>query len=250
MSTPFRQKISTSVKNRSSKRRGIFPYMYIYGIILFILSIFAFWPVYFSILNEVRLTIHLHSVIATLWVITLIMQSWLARQKKFKKHKVVGKITYLLVPLFILFTLMLFHDFLNAESTFSQQLSSRITFYDLTGLIYFTAAFILAVSVFKKNIDIHARLMISTIVIMLFPIIGRLYLFYFDLGLSSGDVLELSIYTVDFIVLLMVVSEWWKGKIYPVFPILFGYIIFQHIGYVFSDYWPFWQSFVTWFAAL
>ena len=117
-------------------------------------------------------------------------------------------------------------------------------------MIYFSAAYLLAISIYKKNLQIHARLMISTIIIMLFPVIGRLFLFYADFGLGPTQILELTIYIIDFIVLALVYFDWRRGKLYPVFPILFGVTIFQHIGYIYSDNWIIWTKFVEWFASI
>ena len=230
--------------------RALLPHAYRYGVALLVLSLVAFWPVYFARLTEVRLAIHLHVVLAFAWVGLLIAQSWLARQKRFQRHRAVGALSYLVAPLFIVFSVALFHDMLSADTPFSRQFGARIAFYDLSGLLYFTVAYGLAISVYRKAMPIHARLMLSTIVLMLFPVIGRLLLFYVDLGLSPGQALTLSLYIVDAIVLLLVVVEWRRGTLYPVFPVLFGYTVLQHVGYAHADGWALWQAFVTWFAAL
>lgn len=238
---------SSSVKQR---KRGLFSNAYIYVSITFILAIFAFWPVYFSKLQEVRLSIHVHSILAMLWVLLLIVQSWLARKKRFKQHKAVGKLTYLLTPLLVLTTLMLFHSFLNTDSPFTDAFGLQIMFYDFVGLLYFMTAFILAVSYYRKQIEFHARLMISTIMMMLFPVIGRLFLFYADFGLGPGELLNLSIYLIDAIVLALVIFDFRKEKMNPVFPILLVVTIFQHIGFLFCKNWSLWQSFTEWYAAV
>ena len=238
------------MKAQESRQKKIYPGIYLTGILLFALSIIAFWPVYFSKLGQVRFTLHLHSILAILWILLLITQSWLAKNLAFSRHKLVGKLTYIVAPLFILFSFILFHDFMNSDTTFSKQLGPRITFYDMSGMLYFTAAYILAVTVYKKKMQIHARLMISTIILMMFPVVSRVFLFYADFGMGPVQILELTIYIVDALVLLLIIMDWRKGKIYPVFPILFAVSIFQHFGFVYSDNWVAWRNFLDWFSSL
>lgn len=239
-------------KDKSTKKRInrlLFPNMHVYASITFLLAIIAFWPVYFSKLKQVKISIHIHSVLAMLWVLLLIVQSWLARKKEFKKHKKVGKLTYIITPLLVLTTLQLFHGFLNTDSPFNQAFGAPIMFYDFTGLIYFCAAFILGTTVYKKHIHIHARLMVSTIMMMMFPVIGRVFLFYAGFGLGPEEIFKLSLYIIDAIVLLLVIFEWRRGKLYPVFPILLGFTLLQHIGFLYCHEWSWWQSFMDWYAA-
>jgi hypothetical protein len=241
-----------STNNRKLKKERnsfMFPNMHVYASITFILAIVAFWPVYFSKLMEVRIAIHMHSVLAMLWVLLLILQSWLARKKQFEKHKKVGKLTYIITPLLVLTTLELFHSFLNTDSPFNNAFGIPIMFYDFVGLVYFCVAYILGTTLYKKNVSVHARLMVSTIMMMMFPVISRILLFYVDFGYGPEEMLMFSLFIMDAIVVLLVLFECKNGKINPVFPILLAVTISQHVGYLLSENWSWWLTFLDWYAA-
>ena len=218
--------------------------------LLFGICILAFWPVYFSKLAQTRFMIHLHSLLGMIWIVMLFMQSWLARKRSYKAHRSIGRVSYGIVFLFVITAFMLFHNFLNTHNPFTEAFGARIFLYDFTGIVFLSLAYLFAVTIYKKKSKIHSRLMISTIILMSFPIISRLFLFYGDFGLTTGQSLELSIYILDFTVLAMIIYEKMKGKIYPIYPILLIYMVFQHIGYVYSDKWDGLQFFMSWYAGL
>ena len=74
--------------------------------LIILLVILGFYKTYFSQLpdfnEKITLFHHLHAVIASLWILTLIAQPLLIRYKKYKIHKIIGKITYAIFPLLIL----------------------------------------------------------------------------------------------------------------------------------------------------
>src|SRR5918993_1962480 len=69
------------------------------------LTFFAFYRTYinqFPNFNEkVTMMIHLHAVIAGLWIFIIISQPLFIRQKNLKAHRMVGKASYIIFPLLI-----------------------------------------------------------------------------------------------------------------------------------------------------
>lgn len=58
----------------------------------------GFWPTYWSIPREVRWEHHLHGVVATVWVLMVIAQSWSAHNKRLPVHRAVGQSSLFLFP--------------------------------------------------------------------------------------------------------------------------------------------------------
>jgi uncharacterized membrane protein len=72
-----------------------------YWFLLLIVLVFAgFYPSYFSTFFEPKSSIlHIHFTLMTLWVAMLITQPFLIKYKKLAIHRMLGKISYVLVPL-------------------------------------------------------------------------------------------------------------------------------------------------------
>ena len=75
---------------------------------LALIAVAGFWPSYFSrVHEETELRVHLHGAVMSMWLLMLIGQSYLIRSDRRALHRLVGKVSYLLVPLIVFSTLTL-----------------------------------------------------------------------------------------------------------------------------------------------
>src|SRR5438094_227069 len=76
-----------------------------YWFLSFIVLVFAgFYYTYFSILFNPRpVIIHIHFSLMALWIAMLIIQPFLIKYKKRHLHKLIGRLSYFLVPLVLFF---------------------------------------------------------------------------------------------------------------------------------------------------
>jgi uncharacterized membrane protein YozB (DUF420 family) len=76
-----------------------------YFIALAALALLGFWPTYFSKFfdgtADFKFYFHFHATVITLWVASLITQPILIRRKQLKWHRLIGKFSYILIPLII-----------------------------------------------------------------------------------------------------------------------------------------------------
>ncbi|MBK8391719.1 MAG: hypothetical protein IPL23_21635 [Saprospiraceae bacterium] len=87
-------------------------------IAILIITLLGFYPSYFSHFPKFEgfsLAFHFHGVLALLWLCMLIAQAFLIRAKKYEIHKVIGKLSYFVMPL------LLFSFFFNGESNLHQE---------------------------------------------------------------------------------------------------------------------------------
>jgi len=79
------------------------PYMRVgFGfVVLFAMSFYAFYPRYFAVVYTSPRLIHVHYVLSMLWMGMLVAQPVLIARRKFEWHRLLGKISYVLVPLLI-----------------------------------------------------------------------------------------------------------------------------------------------------
>ncbi|MFT3679065.1 MAG: hypothetical protein QM791_02260 [Ferruginibacter sp.] len=218
-----------------------------------VLVVLAFWLSYFSILlRQENFRMHIHGSLMILWCILLVVQPYLIRTKKRRAHQLLGKSSYLLVPLIACSTVDLFKYRVNKLSALSE--------ID----VFFTASVLLALAVFlifyglavyfRKNAPVHARYMLCTLFplftavfdriiynycggwLHLFPKIGNETVVQ-PFGLLSGDVLLLA----------LAVWDWRSHRRLDVFPLA----LLIHLGYHYSVMnfykFSFWQEFSLWF---
>jgi hypothetical protein len=164
------------------------------------LVLLGFWKSYFSKFFEetsgLTWYMHFHAILMTAWVALLILQPVLIKEKKVKIHRLVGKFSYLLVPLILVSMLLLIHKAGNMKPV------ERQTFVDasfgLLGLFVFGACYVTAV-INRKRTAIHARAMVGTGLALLDPTLMRILgPFSFPLGffMAVGIILGTFIFLI------------------------------------------------------
>ena len=137
-----------------------------------IFAFYAFWPGYFhNPLSVLDYHVHLHSIIASAWVVLLVAQAYLIRTKRRSIHRQLGRVSYVLAPLVFLTTLSAFHNAMQGEgdTAYGQHMISlMVGEIVLFGLMYGLAMHNRAVPA------IHARYMICTPLPMIGPVFNRI----------------------------------------------------------------------------
>lgn len=79
------------------------PYRHAPYYILAVMAVIVagFWPSYFAVWGDVPWQFHAHGIAASIWVMTVLAQSWTAQRKQFTVHAAVGKSSLLLFPFLI-----------------------------------------------------------------------------------------------------------------------------------------------------
>lgn len=71
---------------------------YVVALVL-LATIIGFWPSYFGNLREAPLAFHFHGVIATAWIILLMLQAWSIHSGRVVFHRTLGRTSLILFPL-------------------------------------------------------------------------------------------------------------------------------------------------------
>jgi hypothetical protein len=147
-------------------------------IALLVLSVFAFWPTYLSRpLEAVDGYTHLHAAAGLLWLLLLITQGFLAWSGALRAHRLLGRVSYGLGPMFVVSSLLLGHFRFSRmdPETFAREGYSLYLPLSAAGL--FALAFALAVR-WRRVAALHARLMASTALLLVDPVLGRALAFH------------------------------------------------------------------------
>ncbi|HWR94038.1 MAG TPA: hypothetical protein VN192_02425, partial [Flavobacterium sp.] len=103
---------STTKVSRSKKIRFEKYGYYFFGLV--IMTILGFWPTYFSKFFDgtanFNFYFHFHALMASLWIALLIVQPILIKKKKLPIHKRIGKLSFIILPLFFISVILLKHS--------------------------------------------------------------------------------------------------------------------------------------------
>jgi hypothetical protein len=151
----------------------------LYFLILILFIGLGFYYPYFSLFpgfKSVTTTVHVHTLTLMSWTLILIAQPILIRYKKYKAHKIIGRVTYVLVPLVIITCIGVMRQQYNEDlaQKMTQHESLKSLFTSLTGILSIIIYYLLAIiAVLKGNIAFHMRYMICLFLEFIPPTFGR-----------------------------------------------------------------------------
>ena len=175
-----------------------YKYLGYFLIILIPLTFAGFYKTYFSQFphfgENIDIYVHLHGFVASVWILMLITQPILIANKKFKLHRTIGKLSFIVFPLLIL-------TFIPRIIRMSQSEDPRIIFYPLADCVLLIVFYALAIYN-RKTPSKHMRFMIALAIVFLGPTIGRIGPHL----LGWGDILTQSIqYAIIFLILITLI---------------------------------------------
>jgi hypothetical protein len=235
-----------------SLERAIYQRSYVIFIAFFLFMMFAFWLTYFTrILEQDNYRMHMHGAALLLWCILLIVQPWLIRQKKFAQHRMLGKFSYFLIPVFLFTTIDLLHYRIAGQS------GTMITYFValvVNALIAFTIFYLLAIW-HRKRPTTHARYMICTVFPLVTPVSDRIIHIHFPSILKYLPTIEgnpiapvIGFAIADLILLALCIWDWRAHKKVTVFPVALGVMLTYHFSVLNFHKFGMWKSFSLWFT--
>ncbi len=196
---------STGTKKAATKAidRVLFPNTTAFLLLLLPFVFFGFWPGYWVKLpGNMDTIIHVHTALMMGWVLMGIAQPYLILKKKVKWHRILGRISYVLMPLLLVSGYFLVRhryyrmlERINGDVAIgkvqftAEQVYSTAAHTVRLGLVYFillAALYTLAV-IHRKRFLHHATYMFAAILTVLGPavdrIIAQVYKYY---GMKMG----------------------------------------------------------------
>tara|TARA_R110001583_G_C5540833_1_gene399415 strand:+ start:143 stop:868 length:726 start_codon:yes stop_codon:yes gene_type:complete len=175
-------------------------------VILFILMQVAFHPSYlqyFPQFHEFSWIHHVHGALMVSWVIMLIIQPYLILKKKFKTHRLIGKISYVTAPLVIISMFLITKlnylkmvDGMPFKEVAAWQALNIVTPFNF--LLFYSLAII-----HKKEVFKHKRYMIGTVFTIFGAIFARLLIIIFGTSINFNAFFISEYFGLSIIVLLL-----------------------------------------------
>lgn len=155
----------------------LYPRSYLYVSALFVAAIVAFMPSYFRVIDSADTAHHFHAAVAAAWLLMLVGQSWAINHGRIAWHRTSGKVSYLLAPLFIASGAGVIHALYNGAGPFRALFAGGLGFSDVIAIILFAGLYCTAIAN-RRKMQIHARCMMATVLLLVSPILARLLSFY------------------------------------------------------------------------
>jgi hypothetical protein len=223
--------MATSTAHSAERRTNFYDRSPIYFALALLAVVVGFFPSYFGRLGQTDALHHLHGITATIWMVMLVGQSWLARVRKISLHRLVGKISLVIAPLFVVSGLLMVRAMLMSESGFNRAFGVRLAFVDILTVVGFGAAYALAIY-HRREIALHARYMAVTAVLALPPALARA-LGHWGPGINSFEAAFHGGYLLtELIVVALLVHDYRAGKIRPPYLLLGAVLGLEQVGFV------------------
>lgn len=191
------------------------------GVLLSLLLVclfFGFYKTYFGVAPRYFFSIskwvHLHAALGVLWTVLLIAQPILIGRERVRIHRLLGKVSYFLMPAFLLSAVpMLFFVWLRGDPL--------ILFASLSDAALLLLFYCLAI-VYRKKTALHGRFMLATGLVLLDPSLGRMAVNFLGLSPDWGN--HLPFLTIDLILLALIFFDVRSGRQFK--PFLFALTCF------------------------
>lgn len=135
--------------------------------------------------------IHVHAVLATIWVAMVIVQPFLIANKKMAWHRTIGKVSYFVFPLLVL-------SFVPAWIKIIHSGEYKNLFFSVGDCILLILFYSLSI-LYQKIAHKHMRFMIAATLVLLGPTIGRIG----PIVLGLGGVLT---QTIQYAIIILILT--------------------------------------------
>jgi len=141
---------------------------------LLALSLVAFWPGYLAKpMGTIGGLTHFHAAMGTLWLLMLIVQPWAIHSGRRQLHRIVGRGSYVLMPLVLISMIGLAHASMQGHTP--QQVGGLAYFFYVRLVLLSIFVFAYAGAIFSRHQPaVHARYMVCTGLALVDPVVHRL----------------------------------------------------------------------------
>jgi hypothetical protein len=205
--------------------------------ILLGLVFLGFFKTYFRLFPgfnaETTSVVHFHFFVQSLWVCILITQPLLIRYEKFKIHRLIGKLTYVLVPLIVVSIILMWQKGITDPATTNSPANYlsyllKNHFHSSCDLLLLITFYSLAIFN-KQTTKVHMRYMISIALLYIDPTLSRLLSYWFNVSDSNSDLI--TILFTDLTLLGLILYDIKYDRFYKPYIVALSLFLIYHICY-------------------
>lgn len=180
-------------------------------------SYFSFFPTQFQ---KIDFLVHLHFFFSALWIVILILQPFLIINKHYRWHKRLGKVTYIIFPLWIMSFLPMINNLIQSEKY-------NVLVFPIGTMTLLIIFYALAIKN-RKIAAKHMRYFIASAIVLIDPTIGR-----WTYTIFQNDLIAMPI-TYGIMNLILVALIWMdkrNGKDYQPYLVALSYFLLYNIAF-------------------
>lgn len=233
----------------STARPALYPRAAWYFAIALAVAVAGFFPSFFARLGATGGATLLHGASAFAWLVLLTTQAWLLGRGERRGHRALGRWSWIVVLPLVGAGVAMVKAMLVGSTPFQQRFGPTLAYLDLTTLTYFATAYVLAIR-WRRHLHLHARLMVSTAILVLPPALARLAPSVVPGVESFTEALDLAMFATEAVVVALIVHDLRRWRPWPPYPALLCFLALQHATLHVVGAQPAWLAFCRWFAAL
>jgi hypothetical protein len=221
---------------------------------LFFVAIFAivflgFFKTYFGLFptfTKVTTVQHIHGLLFVLWFLMLIVQPVLIKKRKYKWHRVIGKVSYFLVPLIVISIFFIAKE-LYETAPISQAKKIATLYIPFYQIVDFVTLYLLAIY-YKNKISYHLRYMIATSLAVYGAALKRFFTNF--LGVTGLNGFLYTFIITDLILLGFILYDRKHGKDNKPYVVSLIILLISQFGFYFLRNTDLWQTLCGFFVQL
>lgn len=224
MDTTLPHQQPVKAKRKKKPLYGNAPWYFGFGLLIILAGFYNSFLMQFGTTDNRH---QFHGLAALSWMLLLIVQPLLTAKGTLKWHRVLGKISFVLVPFVILSVCIMEQTMIASKAHYPPNSVYQLAFVDFLSLIQFLYFYVMAI-VSRRKIQEHARYMAATVFIFIIPGLGRL-LFLIPAINSFNRTLNVSYFLTELALLALIWDDHRSGKIrkpYVIALVMFGV---QHV---------------------
>ena len=214
---------------------------------LFGCALLAFWKTYvLELPGDFHPYFHVHAIVMILWLSISIAQPFLIRRDQRVLHRALGRVSYVLVPIFAVTTLLLVQQRLRKvpDEMFDEVV--QFFFLPISMVVLLVVPYTLAV-IHRRTVALHARWMICTSLAMIDPVFGRIFGIYFPPLPLHPQLISFLISVAILGVFMVMERKQRVGRhVFPTMMLVTSGVYALFFTFARTDAWA---GFVTWFRS-
>jgi len=201
-------------------------------LLLLLIVVWGFYRTYFGLFptfQGITTVQHFHGAMLLAWFALLIVQPFLIKYRRYRLHRAVGKVSYVLIPLVLLSIFMVAKaQFLRQVATLPEAVSVGALALNVPALFAFAVFYGLAMY-YRRNPAYHMRYMVATALLMLGPGTGRAFIIYGGMPFETG--IEYCYFLTEILAAGLLIYDLRKGRPYQPYLVMLGVLLVIHLAW-------------------
>ena len=241
---------TTALPQATRQRSGVlYPHAQWYFLLAIATTWLGFAQSYFAIIRTQPLLHHIHGALMGGWIALLIIQPILYQRGELRWHRMLGRWgAFLLVPAIVVVGFLMMRSMLIATAI-PPFMINHLAFLDVGALLLLPTYVGLAIY-YGRNTDLHARYIVSTVLLMMPPAIVRAMPILPVFRKSMPADVNMAMGLMSVILIALLIDDARRGKVRAPYIVALIANTAVGLGANFANSWGWWHAFTAWIVRL